>query len=773
MNTSDRVAALIDQLTIPEKIAQLYGVWLGANEGGVVAPDMDTQADSAPEFADFARDGLSQLTRVFGTKPVLPAKGLATLIGYQQWIRDHTRVPIGILAHEECLTGLAAWTATTYPTPIAWAASFNPELTRAMGAAIGTSMSRVGVHQGLAPVLDVVRDARWGRVEETMGEDPYVIATLGAGYIEGLQSTGIIATAKHFVGYSNSRAGRNLAPVHIGPRELADVFLFPFEVAVRDAKVGSVMPAYVDLDGVPVHGDYQLLTQRLRRQWGFTGTVVSDYFGVAFLLKEHGVAADLADAAAQALLAGMDVELPTGDAFRTPEFAQACADNAALSDALDTAVARVLTQKEALGLLDIDAEISRLEALLADAPATLDPPEHRAIAQELAEQSIILLSNDGVLPLAPRPGAKIAVIGPNADRSSALFGCYSFVNHVLMHNPGVDSKIAAPTILDGLRAEFPEAEINYAQGCPVRPDPEQPGAPEEQRAGFAAALDLAGQADLVIAVMGDQAGLFGKGTSGEGCDVDSLDLPGVQGELLDALLAVGTPLVLLTITGRPYAIGQFTDRAAASIQAFFPGEAGAGAVAGVLSGRINPSGHLPLSVPRSLGVLPYSYLHPKLGDGSGVSSIDTTPQFSFGHGLSYTSFSIEDFVTPATAPTQGFIDVSLRVRNNGDRAGACLIQLYGHDTVACVTRPMRQLIAYTRVELAAGQTKTVELTVPAARFAFHDRAMCQVVEPGAVELWCGWDCDHPATDVVTVELTGKTTVVDPDSTRLVGVRIGS
>jgi len=762
MHPSERVDALLRSMSTAEKISQLYGVWLGAGEGGVVAPDMDTMADSAPEFADFAAHGISQLTRVYGTKPVLPAKGLATLIGYQKWIRDNTRTKIGILAHEECLTGLAAWTATTFPTPLAWAASFDAEAVGEMGRAIGETMSLLGVHQGLSPVVDVVRDARWGRVEETMGEDPYVIATLGKAYIENLQSTGIIATLKHFAGYSNSRAGRNLAPVHAGPREMEDIFFFPFEVAVLDGRVGSVMPAYVEIDGIPVHGDRHLLTGVLRDRWGFEGTVVSDYFGVAFLVKEHGVVADLAGAAAQSLLAGMDIELPTGDAFRAPGFAEACDTDPALAQALDTAVTRVLTQKETLGLLDIDAEIARLEALLAAAPETLDPPEHRALAARLANESVIVLANDGILPLAPREGLRIAVVGPNADRQSALFGCYSFINHVLMHNPGVDSKIAAPTILDAIRAEYPGAHVTYSQGCDVR---------DIDLSGFDEALELAHDADVVIAVMGDQSGLFGRGTSGEGCDVDSLDLPGSQGEFLDALLSTGIPVILVPVTGRPYAVGQYSDRAAATVQAFFPGEEGAQAVAGVISGRINPSGHLPVSVPRTLGVLPYSYLHPKLGDPGSVSSIDTTPQFSFGHGLSYTDFSYSDFSVSGEVPTDGWISASVRVTNTGSREGTALVQVYGHDPVASVTRPMRQLLTYARVPLIVGESKVVDFRIPTSRFAFHNRAMAHVIEPGTVQVWIGTDCDHAATEIREVLLTGETAPVTNLTPRLADVAI--
>jgi len=757
-----RVIALLAEMTTAEKLAQLQGLWPSFDEAGVVAPEMDTKGATRPQLETFAADGLGQLTRVFGTKPVSPRDGLAMLTRYQRWLADNTRLRIGVLAHEECLSGLAAWTATTYPTPLAWAATFDPVAVGEMGDAIGATMASLGVHQGLAPVLDVVRDARWGRVEETMGEDPYVIATLGKAYIEGIQARGILTTAKHFAGYSASSGGRNLAPVHIGRRELEDVFLPPFEVVVRDAHIASVMPAYVEIDGVPVHGDDFMLTQVLRDRWGFDGTVVADYFGVAFLLRQHGVAASLADAGAMALKAGLDVELPTGEAFRDTDLVQAVDTDDALRAAVDGAVTRVLTQKEALGLLDIDSEIARLETLADNAPETLDPPEHRAIAARLAEESVVLLANDGLLPLADRPGLKLAVVGPNADRAAALFGCYSFVNHVLAHTPGVESRIEAPTVADAVRAEFPQASVEVAPGCDVAGD---------DRTGFAAAVAAVAQADVAFVVVGDQAGLFGKGTSGEGCDAASLDLPGVQSDLVEAVLATGKPVVLVALTGRPYAIGDLAERAGATLQVFFPGEAGAAAVAGVLSGRVNPSGHLPVSVPASVAAMPYSYLHPELGDANGVSSIDPTPQFAFGSGLSYTTFEYESVTVSQAASTNGWIDVAVTVRNTGERDGADVVQVYGRDVAASVTRPMRQLLAYARVAVSAGSSQRVQFHIPAARLALTDRQMQRVVEPGDVEVWLGRGCASPATDRFKVMLTGDAAPVTGDTPRLCEVVI--
>jgi beta-glucosidase-like glycosyl hydrolase len=313
--------ALMAEMTLEEKLAQLVGLWegrAGRGGGGDVAPMQQAMGAQGETLEAYAREGLGQLTRVFGTAPVEPAEGAAALARKQQWLKENTRLGIPALVHEECLTGLASWKATTFPAPPAWGASFDPALVEQMGRAIGASMRSLGVHQGLAPVLDVVRDARWGRVEECISEDPYLVGTVGTAYVRGLQSAGVVATLKHFVGHSNSRAGRNLAPVHAGPREVADVFLPPFEMAVLDGGADSVMNAYAEIDGIPVAADEQLLTTLLRDRWGFEGTVVADYFAVPFLHTLHGVAADLGEAACQALVGGIDVELPTGTAYVGP-----------------------------------------------------------------------------------------------------------------------------------------------------------------------------------------------------------------------------------------------------------------------------------------------------------------------------------------------------------------------------------------------------------------------------------------------------------------------
>lgn len=750
---SPRVAEIIARLSLTEKLAQISGHWVD-HGGNVVAPMADVMGGRSA-YDEATQHGIGHLTRVFGTHPVDPGERRTWLFRAQRKLVETVGIPA--IAHEECLNGLAAWQATAYPVPPAWGASFDTELVEEMAAQIGASMRELGVHQGLAPVLDVVRDARWGRVEECIAEDPYVVGEIGTAYVKGLQSQGIIATLKHFVGYSASRAGRNLAPVSAGPREVADVLLPPFEMALRDGGVRSIMHSYAEVDGVPAAADRSLLTDLLRGEWGFDGTVVADYFGFAFLHNLHGVADGPADAARQGLEAGIDVELPSQDTFGAP-LREAIEAGEVPEELVDLALARLLTQKEDLGLLD-----ETFDGPEPTGPVDLDPPHARDLARRLAEESLVLLSNDGTLPLAAdetgtaRPGpGKIAVIGPNADRFEALFGCYSFINHVLDHHPHAEKGIEAPTVLEALRAQLPDSEITYARGCDVQ---------ELDRSGFEEAVALAAQSEIAVLVMGDHAGLFGRGTTGEGCDVDSLELPGVQRDLVEAVLATGKPVVLVLVTGRPYAVGWALERCAAVVQSFFPGEEGGTAIARVLAGAVAPSGRMPISMPRNAGSAPYSYLHPRLGGPTTVTNLDTTPPVAFGHGLTYTSFERTNLSVAPEHSTQGVITASVEVRNTGRRAGTDVVQLYAHDPVASVTRPVAQLVAFTRVDLEPGQCARVTFEVPTTRVSFSDRDLVRVVEPGELQLWVGPDCATRETEATTT-LVGEVHRVTAQDERL-------
>ena len=774
LTPAERAEALLAEMTLEEKVAQLGSRWVGNSHGGGegavapaevtgtgnVAPLQDVFSAGAVEFEEASRHGLGHLTRVFGSRPVSVEEGRAEVVRLQRSIVERTRLGIPAIVHEECLTGFTAFGATVYPAALAWGATFDPELIERMSAAIGADMRAVGVHQGLSPVLDVVRDYRWGRVEETMGEDPHLTSTLGAAYVRGLESADVVATLKHFAGYSASRAARNHGPVSMGPREFADVVLPPFEAALRHGGARSVMNSYSDVDGSPAASDEHLFTELLRERWGFGGTVVSDYSAIAFLASMHRTAADETDAGVQALRAGIDVELPDTLCFGD-RLVGAVRAGVVEESYVDRALRRLLTQKAELGLLD--ADWTPEGSVAAGAGRELDSAGNRAIARELAERSVVLLANDGTLPLAPATARRVAVVGPCADDPNTFMGCYAFANHVLPRYPELGLGLEVPSLLEALRTEPGAAwDVVHERGCDVR---------EPDTSGIAAAVEAARGADVVLAVVGDRAGMFGAGTSGEGCDAEDLRLPGVQEQLVLELIATGTPVVLVVVSGRPYALGALTG-AAATVQAFMPGEEGGAAVAGVLSGRVNPGGKLPVQVPVSHGGQPGTYLQPPLGaDSQGISNLDPTPLFGFGHGLSYTTFAVEDLaLSTQQVPTDGVLDVSVTVRNTGERAGDEVVQLYLHDVLAQVTRPVRELTGFARVHLEPGQAVRVTFEVHADRTSFTGRRGERVVEPGEVEVMVGpSSTDTPCTGSFT--LTGPLRTVGFDRVSTTPVRV--
>ena len=542
-----------------------------------------------------------------------PALGALSLARTQQRIVAESRHGIPALAHEECLAGFAAWGATAYPVPLSWGATFDPALIERMAARIGADMASVGVHQGLAPVLDVVRDARWGRVEETIGEDPYLVGTVGTAYVRGLESAGIVATLKHFVGYSASQAGRNLAPVSIGPRELADVLLPPFEMAMRDGRPRSVMNSYTDIDGVPAAADAALLTGLLRDTWGFDGTVVADYFAIAFLKtaarrrrhlgrgrrgradrRHRRRAADRArPSASRCSTAGPRRAARRG--ARRPR-AAAGAARRRRSSACSTRTGRRCRRRSRGREPRRPGGAARHDRPRPAGEPRARPRDRRAGGRAAAQRR---------RAAAARRRSGSRVIGPNADDPYACSAATRSPRTSACSIPRCRWGSRLPTLLEALRAEFPDAEIVIAPGTTID------GGDTD---GIPARSTLAAAADVVVLALGDRAGLFGRGTSGEGCDVESLDLPGAQQQLLDAVLATGTPVVvtLLLAAGRTPSARAVTE-AAAIVQTFFPGEEGGPAIAGVLSGRVNPSGRLPVSVPAHPGAQPSTYLAAPLG----------------------------------------------------------------------------------------------------------------------------------------------------------------
>lgn len=778
LSPAERAEALLSRMTLEEKVSQLGSHWEMRQDEeaqGEVAPMEDAMSSGKLPFAQEIRDGEGHLTRTYGTVALSVAEGAKDLRERQAAVVESNRFGIPAIAHEECLTGYTAYQATVYPTSLAWGATFDPELIEEVAAAIGRDMAATGVQQGLSPVLDVVRDARWGRVEETIGEDPYVIGTIATGYVKGLQSAGVIATLKHFAGYSASKAGRNHAPVHMGRRELIDQILCPFELAVREGRVGSVMNSYADIDGEAPAASSWLLTEVLRDQWGFEGTVVADYWSVAFLEKMHHVAADQAEAARLAVSAGLDVELPHTGGYRT--LPQQVRDGLLEEEIIDRSVRRVLRQKAELGLLDRpgfepEGDAGEDWQPQIDESVELDSASNRALARKAAQKSLVLLKNEGALPAPAEQlaGKKVAVVGPSADEPRTMMGCYSFANHVLAKYPAGTFPhrgmgLPMPTVLDALREAYADSEVSYHSGTPIMGEADQ--------SGIAQAAQAAAASDVAVVTVGDIAGMFGAGTSGEGCDAEDLGLPGGQQDLLEAVLDTGTPTVLVVISGRPYALGEVADRCAAIVQGFFPGEEGGPAIADLLTGAVEPSGRLPIGVPALPGGQPAGYIAAPLGQNSqGVSNLDPTPLYPFGHGLSYSSVEYSQLaVSAAEVPVDGSFEVSVQVTNTGQRPVDELVQLYFGDRVAQVARPVKQLLGYARAELAPGDSAEVTFEVHTDRLSFTGVDYRRIVEPGEIDLWVGPSAeDLPLAGEIT--LTGALREVPGERVLTTPVRIG-
>ena len=706
--------------------------------------------------------GLGQITRPLGSRPVDPAEGVRGLNRLQKFLCEETRLGIPVMSHEECLSGLMARGATLFPSSLAYGATWNANLIEAVGRAIGEEARSVGCHQGLAPVLDVARDTRWGRTEETFGEDPYLVGTLATRYVRGLQGEkrDLLATLKHYVGHSLSEGGRNHAPVNLGFRELNDTFMLPFEMAVKLGHAGSVMPAYHDIDGEPCHASRHLLTTVLREQWGFDGLIVADYIGVGLLYQHHGLATDRAEAASLAFNAGLNIELPGEDCA---QHLKSALDRGLITmETVDAIVTRILAEKIRIGLFEkpyADESAIRLQTV-----------ETIALAREVAEQAVVILDNNGILPL--ESSRKIALIGPTADDPLALLGDYSFPVHLIVKDEVEDTRnVITPRA--AFEAAFAPNRLTYAKGChileerrfgaPVFPGDVSDSTSLDQASSLSTSLDLIPEAvevariaDVAIVCVGDLSGIFQTGTVGEGSDVDTLALPGVQQQLLEAIVATGTPTIVVLTSGRPYNLGGLEPKLAAQVMAFFGGQEGGPALLNVLTGAAEPSGRLTISVPRSAGAAPYFYNHKFKSSGTPIAR-HFGSQYPFGHGLSYTTFAFEDIslAQDHVDTASGEIVVSFTVRNNGLRQGVAVPQLYVRDRIASVVRPVKELKAFGRIELAAGEAKRVTFTVPTDMLAFTGPDMIRIVEPGAIDLMIGASSAEIRLRA-TVELIGGT-----------------
>jgi beta-glucosidase len=734
-SVSERVDAVLASMSLDEKLAQLGGVWITS-----LVKDDRFDRDAAREQL---AHGIGHVTRIGASTGLRPRASAALMNEIQRFLVEETRLGIPAVVHEESTGGFCARDATVFPQAIGLASSWDPELVQEVGDVIRQQMLAVGARHTLAPVLDIARDPRWGRVEETYGEDPVLAGTLGAAYVRGVQGKdlrqGVIATGKHFLGYGLPEGGLNHAPVQLGPRELREVYAEPFAAAIRDAGLASVMNSYSSVDGIPCAGSADLLDALLREELGFDGLVVADYFSVSLLMSHHRTAAEPEEAARQALEAGLDLELPALSCYGAP-LKRAIEDGRVDMAVVDRSVRRVLASKLRLGLFErptVDA---------AAAAARFDTAEQRSLARRAATASLILLRNDGTLPLS-RDLDAVAVIGPAADDPRLLQGDYHYPAHaeIVYQQAGADSSApgadvlpesggafaAGPhftphvTPLEGIRAALPGTAIHTARGCDIR-DPED--------TDFAAAVDVARRADVAIVCVGGKSGLMTHCTVGEARDASDLRLTGAQEALVEAVAATGTPVVLVVISGRVHALAEVLPHCRATLLAWPPGEEGGHALADVLFGRANPAGRLPVSLPRSVGQVPVHHAH-RAGGGRSVfygayTDGPTSPLFAFGHGLSYTSFDYGELALESGS-TQDPVELRLSVTNTGERDGEEVVQLYFRDEIASVARPERQLAGFARLAIPKGASRTLRFTVHPSRLAFYDAAMRFVVEPGA------------------------------------------
>ena len=738
LQTSVRVQDLLARMTLDEKLAQLTSFWFRELQNG--------QDLSHEKARTLLGSGIGQISRVGGSSALTPVEVARAGNSIQRFLVSETRLGIPAILHEECCAGFMTLGGTVFPQMIGLASTWDPALAREMAGEIRRQMMAVGARQALAPVLDIARDPRWGRTEETFGEDPVLVSQFGVAYIQGLQgenpSTGLIATGKHFVGHSQSAGGLNCGPVLLGSRTLWDVYLMPFQAAIQGAGLMSIMNAYPEVDGELVAASRPILTDILRGELGFRGVVVSDYHAIWMIHSFHRAAQDTTAAAAKALRAGIDVELPTRICYGEPLREAVEAGEVSLAE-IDGAVQRVLQSKFDLGLFEqpyVDE---------AAVPEAFETPKQRTLARELARRSMVLLKNEGGLLPLNSPGT-IAVIGPNADRPRHLLADYSYpamlelmrlapMPHMAAIGELDEDRLRAnsvriPSVLEGMRAQADASQtILYAPGCSVA---------DQDRSGFDEAVQLAGRADVVVLVLGDKSGLVPDCTSGETRDRAELGLPGVQEELVRSVVAVGKPVVAVLVNGRPLATPWLEEHVPAILEAWLPGEEGATAIAEVLFGRVNPGGRLPITVPRSVGQVPLYYSHKPSGGRShwygDYVEMPSSPLYPFGHGLSYTSFEYSDIrISPETAASGEQVRISLTLTNTGGVTGDEVVQLYTCVEYGSLPRPVKELKGFCRVSLDSGESCDLTFHLPVDAMAFYDELLELVVERGRVRVFLG------------------------------------
>jgi len=756
---SERVDDLLRQMTLEEKAAQMTCVWQKKAETLV---DEAGAFDLAKARAAFGHGhGIGQVGRPSdaGGTGHQPEKGrgpraMAELTNaVQRFFVEESRLGIPVIFHEECLHGHAAVGGTSFPQPIALASSFDPELVERLYEMTAGEARVRGTHQALTPVLDVVRDPRWGRVEETYGEDPYLAGRMGVAAVRGFQGDGtfadgrhVLATLKHLVAHGQPEGGMNCAPANVSLRELRDVFLAPFREAVTRGGAACVMPSYNEVDGVPSHANRWLLRDVLRGEWGFRGFVVSDYYAIWELNDRpdthgHFVAADKREAAVLSVRAGVNIELPEPDCYL--HLADLVRAGVLAEAELDELVAPMLLWKFRLGLFDdpyVDPDA---------AERIVGSDANRELALQAARECATLLKNDGgLLPLDLTKLKSIAVIGPNANRS--LLGGYSGV-------PFHDV-----TVLDGIRAHVGDAvDVRYAEGCRItvggswNEDAVVAPDEDEDRRLIARAVEAASTADvIVLAIGGNEQTSREAWSRAHMGDRTSLDLVGRQDELVAAMVATGKPVAALLFNGRPLSINHVAEHVPAILECWYLGQETGRAVAELLFGDANPGGKLPISFPRSVGHLPVFYNH-KPSARRGYLWSDASPLFAFGYGLSYTTFSIDDVrLERDEIAVDGATRVLARVTNTGARAGAEVVQVYVRDRVSSVTRPVKELKGFRRVVLAPGERADVAIDITPDSLAFTGVDMRWRVEPGEFEIMVGTSSRDEDLQRLALRVTG-------------------
>jgi len=726
-----RVADLLGRMTTDEKVAQLVTLWIKKPQQLKPHGSFGDRGDFSPEEAAVVmKNGIGEIARQ--RERTDPRRGAAYANALQAWLKEHTRLGIPAMFHDEILHGHMALGSTNFPTPISMASSWDTEMISRVFTAAALETRVRGSHHVLGPNLDLARDPRWGRTEETYGEDPYLASRLGVACIKAIQGPGpnvdgdhVIATAKHFAAHGQPEGGTNTAPVNVSERLLREVFLPTFEAAVKEAGVLSVMPSYNEIDGLPSHSNRWLLEKLLRQEWGFRGLIASDYNGISELISRHKVAANRADAARQSLEAGVDMELPDPNCYAL--LPQLVAEGKVSMAAIDQAVARVLRAKFQLGLFENPlVDVERAVSITNSQP-------HQVIALEAARRSIVLLKNDNqLLPLNKDSIKSIAVIGPNA--ADVHLGGYS-------DDPG-----RGISVLQGVRNKAGSSlTVNYAEGCKITKeggkwwdDKSELSDPAVDAKLIAEAVEVANTSDVALLVVGGNEDTNKEAwADNHPGDRDSLDLVGRQNDLVKAIVETGKPVVVMLINSGPLSINYIAEKVPAILEGFYLGQETGTAVADVIFGDYTPGGKLAVSFPRSVGQLPIYYNHKPMAR-RGYLYTSKEPLFPFGFGLSYTTFEYTNLkVSPGEIGNNGRADVSVTVRNTGKRWGDEIVQLYIRDVVSTVTRPVMELKDFRRISLAPNESRTIMFTITPDKLSFLDINMNRVVEPGTFEIMVG------------------------------------